>query len=310
MVLLLMLWGLGSGFLASEEVVEASPDELEGEREVSIRESLSEIHMMEAPHDGKGWELWADKSFRYEGQEGFHLQGIRAVFPSREKEGIFLTVTGESGRVDVDTMDMRVHGNVVIQSTNGYLFKTKSVNYFSRNRQLESRDPIQAFFPRDKKGRTVTVRGSEMIAYSDQSRMEVIGEVVAQKLLSPGKKLKIESDKMELSGKSMLAKFFGNVVMNMDKWKVAGSQAEFEYEKGVISSIIVKGRVRLHGIDRWAVAEQLEAHLKTDQLILRGSPRVVQSGDEVRGEEIIFYNDSQSIEIRKARVKMDKSDKK
>lgn len=272
-----------------------------------IRESLTDVHMMETRHDGKAWELWADKSFRYRGEEKFHLRGIRAVFPMRK--GVSFTVTGQVGAVNMNLMDMEVSGNVVTQSTNGYIFKTKSLSYVSSRRFLESPAPIEMTFPRDRKGFPMTLKGSKMVADLNTSLIEIQGEVVMKKSLGEKGTLTVGSERVRLSGQSNRAQFLGNVVMTMGFIKVVGPEAEFEYEKetNLISRVFLKGGVRGNDRtqDRWVTSEEVEVFLADERFTFRGNPIAVQDNHELRGETIILQG-NKFLKVDKVRAKVDK----
>ena len=309
LTLLLILLGIEIVLLTLDE---SKPDgersaeaaALDPREEREIRESLTGVHMMETRHDGKGWELWADRSVRYRGEEDFHLEGIRAVFPS--SEGVSFAVTGRVGVVDVDTMNMQVEGNVVIQSTNGYIFKTSFLSYSSHNRCLKSPTFIEMMFFHDKKGVPIVLKGLKMLADLDTSLVEVHDDVFVEKSLEKGGKFTVKSQRAKFSGSSHLGQFFGDVVINMDPMKVTGSEAQFKYEKGSISDVRVKGGVRANDAERWVTSEQVDIYFEDEKFVFRGKPRVVQGGDELRGEEIVFHGRGQSIQVRKVRAKIDK----
>ena len=310
LILLLIFLGI--------EIVQLTPEDLKWGREPTvnssppvreekeIRESLTEIYMTETHYDGRGWELWAHKSFRYWGEDELHLEDIKGAFPA--SQGVSFVVTGQVGIIDMNTMDMEINGDVVTQSSNGYTFKAGLILYSSHHHRLEGPSPIEVILPNDKERDVpVVIKGSEMVADLTTALVEIHGDVVMEQPFGKDKKLMVQSEKATFSGQSNLAQFFKNVVISMAPMKITGSEAQFEYEKemGSISSVKVKGKVRAYDADKWITSKQVEIHLKEEKFVFKGNPRVVQGEDELRGEEIVLRDGGQFVQIRKARVKVD-----
>ena len=95
--------------------------------------------------------------------------------------------------------------------------------------------------------------------------------------------------------------------MEMDGMKISGPEAVFNYdrERGEVVAVDVLGGVRVTDLDKWATAQKLNIQLDARKIVFTGSPRVVQNDDELRGEEIVFHNGGEQVEVRRARARVE-----
>ncbi len=300
-----------------------------------------DIHMLEARHDGKRWELWADRSERYKGGKDFYLEGIRVNFPSDQT--FAFKVKGNKGVINLGTMDMNIYGNVVVRSTNGDTFKTQTLFYSSKLRHLKGETPVEMRFQyspeRGSKGpllldKDVSLVGSKILIDLDPSQTEIYGSVVLKGTLKKEGIFTIRSEKVIFDNKSAVTQFLGDVQIHVGTIKVLAPQAQFQYKKetGAIVNFVVKGGVNMEGevsvksqnlsqgselmkknstkkspTQSWrARTKEVFIDLENEVFVLKGSPRVVQGEGELRGEEIIFRRGGDAIQIRKVRAKIDK----
>ena len=68
------------------------------------------------------------------------------------------------------------------------------------------------------------------------------------------------------------------------------------------------GGVRVTDSEKYATADRVSVYFNEDKYVFNGSPRVVQSGDELVGEEITFLNNGKKVQVSNARVKLDRKD--
>src|SRR5262249_13856664 len=92
-----------------------------------VDQSATGMHMIETHEGGKEWELWADKGRSLKGKEILQMDVVKAIFFS--DSGTTFTVNGNAGTVHVKSKNLQVEGDVVTKSSNGYVFRTQSLDY-------------------------------------------------------------------------------------------------------------------------------------------------------------------------------------
>lgn len=271
-----------------------------------VEQAMNGVEVVGTRDESKEWQLWADRAVDFKNTETWALEKVKAVFFT--KDGGFFRVTGDRGVVEMETKNMRVQGNVVTKSSNGYIFKTQEVLYDSNQKILSSPETVMMQGPADAKGGALKLQGGQMTARMADSAMEVQGDVRAERNFHPDKRVVIRSQRALLSGKSNLAKFLGNVKIDANTMRITAPEAQFKYDrdKQTLSSVQVQGGVRVSDVDKWATSEQLNVQFEKEKFVFQGNPRVVQNNDELRGDEIIFYNGGKKVEVRKARARVDK----
>lgn len=274
-------------------------------RDENIEQSMRGVHLVEASGGEKEWELWADEALAFKAEQQWTLENVKAIFFG--EDGVFFTVTGDSGLVEPKSKNMQVKGNVVTRSSNGYVFKTEEVIYKSESRKLISPHAISMLGPQDKAGQSLSLTGVGMNADLNESRMEIGADVNAQKIFSKGQKAKITSRTALFSGKNRKAMFSGNVIIDFETMRLTGPDAEFDYDakKDIVSSMYVKNGVRVSDAVKYATSDNVRVLFEEEKFVFRGAPKVVQNNDELRGEEIIFLNRGETVKVNKVRARVE-----
>jgi LPS export ABC transporter protein LptC/lipopolysaccharide transport protein LptA len=270
-----------------------------------VDKTIAGMHMIETQEGSKIWELRADKAVSFKSRDLLELETVKAIFFS--DSGVTFTVTGEKGTVQSKSKNLHVEGNVVTRSSNGYVFRTASLDYDSSTRQLYAPNKVDMDGPKDAEGHALKLTGAAMQASLVESTMEVQGEVRSEKTLENGRHAYIRSHKAIFSGKDRTAKFTGDVIMDMDSMRITGPAAQFEYDaKGdAVKSVMFSGGARVSDADRWATAQNVKVDFESNRFVFRGNPRVVQNNDELRGEEIVFLDGGKRVQVKSARAKVD-----
>src|SRR6185437_11382111 len=97
------------------------------------------------------------------------------------------TVTGALGSIDGKTKDLHIKGNVVTKSENGYVFKTPSVFYNAKKRQILSPERVSMIGPKDEMGDGFLLDGNNMLVNVDDDRMTINQNVRGAKKFKDGK---------------------------------------------------------------------------------------------------------------------------
>ena len=198
-----------------------------GKDSAEIDQSMIGMHTTGMQEGGKEWELESDYAVSLKGKDTWELTTVKAIFFG--KKGVTFTVTGQRGSVQVKTKNLKVEGNVITRSSNGYVFRTHEMQYESVARELLAPGHVDMLGPKDEQGHALRLTGASMRASLDESTMNVVGEVKAEKTLDAGRIAYIRSQKALFSGKDRTANFNGDVVLDMDSMRITGPTAEFEY---------------------------------------------------------------------------------
>jgi lipopolysaccharide transport protein LptA len=134
--------------------------------------------------------------------------------------------------------------------------------------------------------------------------MVINGHVLAKKVLSNGKDFRIRSNVAQFSSANKTAKFLSGVSVESGTMKMEGPEADFQYQNGtdLLQAVQVKGGVKVSDVDKYATSDTIHFDPTENQLILSGSPRVVQNNDELTGDRIIFIDGGKKVKVENVRV--------
>ena len=299
------------------EVILFAPENLEVKEDVStqgeqtqddhIEQALHGVYVVGAKKEQKEWELWADKAVDYKETEVMHLSKVRAVFFTID--GAEFKVTGKTGTVSGESMNMTVEGDVKMSSSNGYTFVTERLTYHSEDKKLVTKTPVQMRGPQERQGQRLKLNAKQLMASLLTNVMEVSQHVRGEKAFRGGKKVKIASEKALFSGKNNTAQFLEDVVVDYEAFRITGPKAQFDYDRRgrAVTSMSVDGGVRVSDVDKMATAKELKVDFLKNKFIFQGSPRVVQDNDELVGDQIIFLDGGQRVQVKKARAKVNRN---
>lgn len=278
----------------------------------STGQVMRDAYLIGASGSEKDWELWAKKGIRLKESENWTIDQVTVKFYANN--GVTYTVKGKKGFVvpsEADKSDIRIEGDVETRSSNGYTFKTQSALYKSKERKLTSPHAVEMAGPQESKERNIRLTGSELVADFVSNEISVNRNVKARKKVGTvegdDKVATIQSQRAVFSGKSNLAQFFGNVVIDVDTMQISGPQAKFAFDPKTdgLDSMQVAGGVRMTDTDRFATSGSVNLFLREDKVVFSGSPRVVQNGDEVVGDQIVFMDGGKKVEVSNAKAQFD-----
>ncbi|MBS1971219.1 MAG: LPS export ABC transporter periplasmic protein LptC [Bdellovibrionales bacterium] len=274
---------------------------------VSASQKAKGVHLVETQLGSRDWELFSETA---EGDQAssWELRNVRVLFYNKEK--LSFTVTGDRGSIDGKSKDLHIRGNVVTKSENGYIFKTPSIFYNAKKRQIQSPEKVNMQGPKDEMGDGFVLDGVNMLVLVDENRMTMTQNVRGSKKFKDGKEFFIVSDKADFSGQSRQAKFTGNVEVKYDNLRMQGPAAIFQYKgkTDLINYIQMQGGVRVNDMDKVATAETVNLDLFKNIFTFRGKPKVIQNNDELSGEEIIFLDGGKKVKVEKVRARLEKKD--
>lgn len=270
------------------------------------QQKVSGMHLVESRKGTRDWELFSEAAENTKGKGAWQLENVRVLFYNNEV--VDFTVTGKKGMIDSESKNLKIEGDVVTKSSNGYEFRSQSVTYYQALRILDAPDEVKMIGPPDEKGKGLQLTGKKLEAKVDESLMKIHESVRATKQLGDGKQFQITSRSAEFSGKNRTARFLGDVSIDVGSLKMEGPEANFEYRPGVdmLQSVLVKGGVKVSDIDKYATSDSVKFDPEQNKFVFNGRPRVVQNNDEITGDQIVFIDGGKKVRVEKLKSKMDK----
>jgi LPS export ABC transporter protein LptC len=265
-----------------------------------VQQQMEGVHVVETRNENKEWEMWANRAVGFKTQGDLAVNTVKASFFA--DNGVSFLVTGDKGAVETATKNMVVNGNVITTSSNGYVFRTETVEYNSLERSLRSQTPVSVKGPRDNFGSNLAIEGKTMNANLAEGQVTISNDVKARKRVRPNEDMIITANQAELYGHSREVKFSGKVIIDMHGVRISGPDAIFHYEQGqdLPETVSLSGGVKVSDVDKWATSERLNINLAKNQFIFDGQPRVVQDNDELRGDRIVFLDGGKQVRVQNA----------
>jgi LPS export ABC transporter protein LptC len=273
---------------------------------------MNGVYSVESKGNGKEWELWAVRALQPKSNQEWTIERVKVKFYA--SNGVMYTVNGNQGHVvpnDKGVRDIKITGNVVTHASNGYVFKSESIFYDSEKRRLASPSDVEMISPPDKNGGEMVLTGADMLADLTTNEITVNKNVKTRKKIfnrnGPERTAQIRSDRAIFSGRSKSAQFFGHVNVNIDAMTVTGPEAKFGYDEGSesLQSVLVNGGIRVTDQDKMATSQSVNVNFKDDRIVFKGAPKVVHNGDELTGDEIIFYDGGHKVQVVNAKAQID-----
>ena len=268
---------------------------------------MRDVFLVEAKASGKEWELRAKRAVRDDQDSPLMIETVNVKFFA--PNGAFYTVTGKRGKVTPNKNNMRITGDVVTRSSNGYEFHTESAVYDAKAKRLLSPEKVEMTGPPDANGGSLSLTGSEMMVDVPSDEMRIGRDVQARKKIKGDRLVTIASRRAFFSGRSNQARFAGDVVIDVDTLRITGPEARFLYKPGTdfIQSMLVEGGAKVTDVDKMATADRVSVHFDSEKIVFQGSPKLVQNGDELDGEEIVFLDGGRKVQVNNVRAKIDEA---
>ena len=133
---------------------------------------VRDVHYTEVGDSGMKWEIRADTA-RYQKKENlafFDKLAVKLIM----KDGKTFVMTGDHGRLNTESKDMEIEGNVGIVSENGDRFKTDRLRYRNSDKVIETDRPVAM------ENRSVQVSGVGMVVSLEGKTVAILSQVRAQ----------------------------------------------------------------------------------------------------------------------------------
>jgi LPS export ABC transporter protein LptC len=264
----------------------------------AIDQKMQGVHLVENQEHEKGWELFATEATgKADGQ--WILKKVKVQFFHENKSNYI--VTGDVGEIEAKTKDMIISGNVNTISSNGYSFRTDTLRYISKQKLMTSLDRVTMSGPPDNSGGGFQLVGEKLLVDMQKNRMSILDKITAKKQIN-GQAFKLTSARADFSNLSQEATFIGNVNMGLGPMQAKAPMANFQYntEKRQLAKIYMSDRVEFTEGDKIGTCREIEFDLLTNQMTMRGQPKVIMGEDEILGHEIVFIDGGKKVKINRA----------
>lgn len=278
------------------------------------------------------WYVQADTASNTQ-SEGWSFYNLKGRYLNIK--GSSIKFSGGLGLFDVANENLSLSDNVSARSSLGYNFKTEKLELskrkFKSNQKgsnknekalsaegsnsedvmISTDDEVRLFDDQDD----LSVRAVGMLGNINTGVVNLLSDVWCQKKSNLDSKQEdsttdkggaiIESDKAIIKSGLRSIRFFENLKVSQDKFKIKGDEASFYVDEasGEIDSIRVRGNI--YGTDgiKTALSERVDIKLKEDAIIFQGSPRIRVDENEMVGEEILITNNQQNIQVIRGNIK-------
>lgn len=268
-----------------------------------IQQKAQGIHLVESQRGTRDWELFSQSAQSYQNNSVWDLENVKLLFYNEEKQTIKLT--GKKGTLDTKTKNMRIEGDVEIETANGYIFSAPYVEYDSSLRLIFCSRVVEVKGPMLQSKRSLFLKGTGMRIPVSTEKMYLDHAVTGEKIFSDQKVLKLKSGRAELSSASQIALFADKVDIQYPPMTMTSERATFAYSEKtkLFDYLDLNGKVELRDENRRALSENLRVDFSTQQFTFSGRPRLYQGEDELTGEQIIFLDGGKKVKVEKVKVK-------
>ncbi|MBL7556845.1 MAG: LPS export ABC transporter periplasmic protein LptC [Bdellovibrionaceae bacterium] len=274
----------------------------DNQKKERVEQKMKGVHLVESQRGARDFELHAEKARGYQQEGDYFLDKVKVQFYNLDANDF--TVTGNEGEVDGKTKNIKIKGNVVTKSANGYTFYTDEIFYNFAMRKIISPGKIKMVGPSDDQGDGLKLDGYNMHILVDINEMKIFKDINAFKPMNSNQNLKITSEMATFSGKNKEAHFENNVMLNYGSMLIRGPDCFFIYSGNMksLERINVKGGVELTDKKRRATSQDLVVDLQKATLRFTGSPKIYQDEDEIAGEEILLLDGGKRLKIQKVKA--------
>ena len=129
---------------------------------------LEDIHYVETKGKKKEWELRAKSGQHYLQDDYSTLNDLTVTFYA--EDGRIITLKGDKGSMKA-RQEIKVWGDVVVTSSDGYRVATNSLRYDGAKQQITTEDPVML------EGKGVVVRGVGLVVDLKTKKISILRKV-------------------------------------------------------------------------------------------------------------------------------------
>lgn len=268
-----------------------------------IQQMMQGGHLVESQQGKRDWELFSKKSVSYQGRNDWDLEVVEIRFYNSELQD--LKVTGLRGNIEMDSKNMRIEGDVKIETANGSTFLAPFIQYHAQTRVISCDQLIQVLGPVQNKKRTMKMKATGIRIPINEQQIYLENKVSGEQILEDQQIVKFSSDRATLSSTQQKAEFSGNVRIEHAKRFIKSQEAHFNYDEvsKTFESLELKKNVELLQDDRRALSDELKIDFASQRLTFSGQPRLYQGEDELVGDRIIFLDGGKRVKVENVKAK-------
>lgn len=179
--------------------------------------------MIESRTQKRSLEVRANSAKVFKAENVVALDRILALIYGEKDEPF--EVRGKEGLLNSTTQDFRIFDDSQVLSPDGFLFKTKNVDYNALDKTLSSTEKVEAHNEAASKGDSILrLTGIGMKIYVPQKTYEILQNVSAQQRIAKDKGLDIKSQKAVLYPNNGQAVFSKNVLVKNSSLDLRGNR--------------------------------------------------------------------------------------
>jgi len=271
------------------------------------------INMNVFEMDGqKTWQVEADSAAN-NSEELWNFENVDGSYLVNATNKIIFS--GDSGLFNPNFEKLDLKGNVRSSSTQGYNFETEALGIEKRNfenqNDVSSNEIENVFFSSKEKVHLFDDLGEFNIkAVGFEGNMQtglvyLLSDVWSKTKDEKGAEAVIESDKAKIQSSLSTIKFYENLRVTQEKFKITGDEADFfmNDKTNEIESIRVRGNIFATDGVKTALSDKVDLKLKEDAIIFQGSPRIRVGENEMVGEEILITNNQKNVQVIRGNIK-------
>ncbi len=268
-----------------------------------IQQKMMGGHLIEAQGGKRDWELLSDVSISYQGRSDWDLEGVEIRFYNSELQD--MVVKGKKGNIDMSTKDMKISGEVRIESSNGYVFFAPYIEYEAKNRLILCDRDVRVLGPMIKGKRALQLYSVGIQIPINERKMKLLKQVRGTQATEEGRVIQVKSETAELSSLSQTVSFEGKVNIENGDQSLRSEKALFAVDEQTkkFSLLDMKGSVELSQGSRKVLSEDLRIDFVSQKLTFSGKPRLIQDEDELTGDKIIFLEGGKKVKVEKVKAK-------
>jgi LPS export ABC transporter protein LptC len=134
-----------------------------------VESRLEKIQLVEDKQGKKTWELEAKSIEQEQDTKIMVLEDLKVTYYT--KEGRVIVVTGKKGKVNQESKDVEISGNVVLTTSDGYRLRTNSAAYAHEAKKVTTSDPVEI------EGDQIRLVGVGMLVDMEAQRFKILSQV-------------------------------------------------------------------------------------------------------------------------------------
>lgn len=215
-----------------------------------------------------------------------------------------INFSSDKGLLNQSSQKLYLKKNVKAVSSRGYNFETDSLDVFKGDEDtlFESEDPVLLY---TKPKSEFNVKAVGFSGALNSGVFNLLSEVRCEKKTEKYDTITINSDKAEMTSSLKSIRFYENLNVAQNEFKIKGQEAYFflGHEDNEVEAVRVLGDIVASDGTKTALSDRVELKVKEDAIIFQGSPRIRVGDNEMVGEEILITNNQKNVQVIRGNIK-------